>query len=53
MTSNDIPQSTEAAENLRQAKELRSHLAWLDSFTPLALGVLAIGSGICSLGGTS
>ena len=46
MSDTDIPQSAEATENMRQAKELRGHLAWLDSFTPLALGVLAVGSGI-------
>lgn len=53
MTINDIQQSAGAAENLRQAKELRSHLAWLDSFTPLALGVLAVGSGIYTYLGVS
>lgn len=43
MNDADIQQSAEATENLRQAKELRGQLAWLDSFTPLALGVLAVG----------
>lgn len=40
-------------EDLRQSKELRGHLAWLDSFTPLALGVLAVGSGIYTYLGVS
>jgi hypothetical protein len=38
----------------RTAKELEGHLAWLDTFTPAALGVLAIASGIYTyLGVTS
>ena len=39
---------------LRTAKELEGHLAWLDTFTPAALGVLAIASGVYTyLGVTS
>jgi hypothetical protein len=38
---------TEAeTKGLRTAKELEGHLAWLDTFTPAALGVLAVASGI-------
>ena len=33
-------------KGLRTAKELEGHLAWLDTFTPAALGVLAIASGV-------
>ena len=45
-THNQTPLSAADTEDLRQSKELRGHLTWLDSFTPLALGVLAVGSGI-------
>ncbi|WP_242500808.1 hypothetical protein [Tropicimonas sp. IMCC6043] len=41
------------AKGLRTAKELESHLAWLDTFTPAALGVLAIASGIYTYLGVS
>ena len=42
------------ANDLRTAKELERHLAWLASFTPAALGVLATASGIYTyLGVTS
>lgn len=34
------------SQDLRTANELRGHVAWLDTFTPLALGVLAVASGI-------
>ncbi|PVZ49379.1 hypothetical protein OIU14_13690 [Thalassobacter stenotrophicus] len=41
-------------KGLRTAKELEGHLAWLDTFTPAALGVLAIASGVYTyLGVTS
>jgi hypothetical protein len=41
-------------KGLRTAKELEGHLAWLNTFTPAALGVLAIASGIYTyLGVTS
>jgi hypothetical protein len=41
------------AKGLRTAKELEGHLAWLDTFTPAALGVLAIASGIYTYLGVS
>lgn len=34
------------AKRMRQAREIERHLAALDSFAPLALGVLAVASGI-------
>jgi hypothetical protein len=40
-------------KGLRTAKELEGHLAWLDSFTPAALGVLAVASGIYTYLGVS
>ena len=41
-------------KGLRTEKELEGHLAWLDTFTPAALGVLAIASGVYTyLGVTS
>jgi hypothetical protein len=41
------------AKGLRTAKELEGHLAWLDTFTPAALGVLAIASGVYTYLGVS
>ena len=41
------------AKGLRTAKELEAHLAWLETFTPAALGVLAIASGIYTYLGVS
>ncbi|MGF1551591.1 MAG: hypothetical protein ACFBWO_03695 [Paracoccaceae bacterium] len=38
---------------LRSARELEGHVSWLDSFTPLALGVLAVASGIYTYLGVS
>ncbi len=43
----------EDAQGLRTARELQGHLAWLDSFTPLALGILATASGIYTYIGVS
>ncbi len=41
-------------KGLRTAQELEGHLAWLDTITPAALGVLAVASGIYTyLGVTS
>lgn len=40
-------------KGLRTAKELEGHLAWLDTFTPAALGVLAIASGVYTYLGVS
>ncbi|WP_316015990.1 hypothetical protein [Roseobacter sp. HKCCA0434] len=37
----------------RNARELRGHVSWLDTFTPLALGVLAVASGIYTYLGVS
>lgn len=49
-----LPKLTAAeAKGLRTAKELEGHLAWLDTFTPAALGVLAIASGIYTYLGVS
>jgi hypothetical protein len=45
--------SAAEAKGLRTAKELEGHLAWLDTFTPAALGVLAIASGIYTYLGVS
>ncbi len=41
------------AKGLRTAKELEGHLAWLDTLTSAALGVLAIASGIYTYLGVS
>jgi len=41
------------AKGLRTARELEGHLTWLDTFTPAALGVLAIASGIYTYLGVS
>ncbi len=51
----DSPKRLTAAEakGLRTAKELEGHLVWLDTFTPAALGVLAIASGIYTYLGVS
>jgi uncharacterized membrane protein YgdD (TMEM256/DUF423 family) len=40
-------------KGLRTAKELEAHILWLDTFTPAALGVLAIASGIYTYLGVS
>ncbi|MFY0661495.1 MAG: hypothetical protein JXR15_13465 [Shimia sp.] len=45
--------TAEEAKGLRTAKELEGHLAWLDTFTPAALGVLAIASGVYTFLGVS
>lgn len=45
--------TAEEARGLRTAKELEAHLVWLDTFTPAALGVLAIASGIYTYLGVS
>ncbi|MGR3703195.1 MAG: hypothetical protein ACU0A4_14030 [Paracoccaceae bacterium] len=54
-TVTDTPRKLTASEakGLRTAKELEGHLAWLDTFTPAALGVLAIASGIYTYLGVS
>ncbi|WP_170343017.1 hypothetical protein [Ruegeria arenilitoris] len=53
MTERNGRLTAEEAKGLRTAKELESHLAWLDTFTPAALGVLAIASGIYTYLGVS
>ncbi|WP_233155223.1 hypothetical protein [Sedimentitalea arenosa] len=45
--------TAEETKGLRTARELEGHLAWLDTFTPAALGVLAIASGIYTYLGVS
>ncbi|MEI4471855.1 hypothetical protein [Frigidibacter sp. MR17.24] len=49
MTSTDAarrPPSREESRGLRHAREIEGHLAALDSFAPMALGVLSVASGI-------
>ena len=41
------------AKGLKMARELEGHVSWLHSFTPAALGVLAIASGIYTYLGVS
>lgn len=53
MTNRDRTLTEAETKGLRTAKELEGHLAWLDSFTPAALGVLAIASGIYTYLGVS
>ncbi|MCG7519792.1 hypothetical protein [Ruegeria sp. Ofav3-42] len=53
MTEKKDRLTAEEAKGLRTAKELEGHLAWLDTFTPAALGVLAIASGIYTYLGVS
>ncbi|SHK90661.1 hypothetical protein SAMN05444414_102209 [Roseovarius marisflavi] len=53
MTDKQGRLTAEEAKGLRTAKELEGHLAWLDTFTPAALGVLAIASGIYTYLGVS
>jgi hypothetical protein len=51
MSDNELTQ--EATQGLRTSRELQGHLNWLDSFTPLALGILATASGIYTYIGVS
>ncbi|MFC3612622.1 hypothetical protein ACFORG_02525 [Lutimaribacter marinistellae] len=53
MTERNGRLTAEEAKGLRTAKELEGHLAWLDTFTPAALGVLATASGIYTYLGVS
>jgi hypothetical protein len=53
MTKRDQRLTAAEAKGLRTAKELEGHLAWLDTFTPAALGVLAIASGVYTYLGVS
>jgi hypothetical protein len=50
----DSPRLTRAeARGVRAARELESHLAWLETFSGTALGVLAVASGIYTYLGVS
>ncbi|MFD1509878.1 hypothetical protein [Lacimonas salitolerans] len=53
MTNPDRRLTAAETKGLRTAKELEGHLVWLDTFTPAALGVLAIASGIYTYIGVS
>lgn len=53
MTTDKDRLTAQEAKGLRTAKELEGHLVWLDTFTPAALGVLAIASGIYTYLGVS
>lgn len=53
MTSDASEHARTNARELRSAKEIESHLSWLDTFTPAALGVLAVASGIYTYLGVS
>jgi len=53
MTGNHKDLTAAEVKGLRTAKEIEGHLAWLDTFTPAALGVLAIASGIYTYLGVS
>ncbi|TYP84094.1 hypothetical protein BD830_102183 [Maritimibacter alkaliphilus HTCC2654] len=46
MTSKDASTRSGEREGVRYARELNRHITWLDSFTGVALGVLAAASGI-------
>ena len=45
--------SRDDVKGLRSAKELEGHLSWLETFTPAALGILAVASGIYTYLGVS
>ena len=45
--------SRKEAQGIRAARELEGHLGWLDSFTGMTLGVLAVASGIYTYLGVS
>lgn len=53
MTTPDRRLTAAETKGLRTAKELEAHVAWLDTFTPAALGILAIASGIYTYLGVS
>lgn len=53
MNSNGRRLTAAESKGLRTARELEGHLAWLDTITPAALGVLAIASGIYTYLGVS
>lgn len=53
MTHRERRLTAAETKGLRTARELEGHLAWLDTFTPAALGVLATASGIYTYLGVS
>ncbi|MBR2657430.1 MAG: hypothetical protein IKD58_13270 [Loktanella sp.] len=53
MTNKDRRLTAAETKGLRTAKELEAHIAVLDTFTPAALGILAIASGIYTYLGVS
>ncbi len=53
MTSHNRRLTASESNGLRTARELEGHLAWLDTITPAALGVLAVASGIYTYLGVS
>lgn len=53
MTDTPARLTARQAEGLAYAREIEGHLAWLDSFTSAALGVLAVASGIYTYLGVS
>ncbi|WP_019954178.1 hypothetical protein [Yoonia vestfoldensis] len=53
MTDQNRRLTAAETKGLRTAKELEAHIAWLDTFTPAALGILAIASGIYTYLGVS
>lgn len=53
MTDDPTRMSPADAQGVRAARELEGHIAWLDTFTSAALGVLAIASGIYTYLGVS
>ena len=53
MSDADRKMTAEEARGIRTAKELEAHVSWLHTFTPAALGVLAIASGIYTCLGVS
>lgn len=53
MTSHERRLTASESKGLRTARELEGHLAWLNTITPPALGVLAVASGIYTYLGVS
>ncbi len=53
MTDQNRRLTAAETKGLRTAKELEAHVLWLDTFTPAALGILAIASGIYTYLGVS
>ncbi|WP_417839593.1 hypothetical protein [Tritonibacter scottomollicae] len=53
MARSDPHLTAAETKGLRAARELEGHVKWLESFTPAALGVLAVASGIYTYLGVS